>query len=178
MKMLTKKCCRCTKVKSIDDFHRAARSLCGVHSICKACKKIYMLNYSAVGKLKISKDKYRRSEKGTAKIREYTASEANKVIQKSYRNTPSGKACAVAKLAKYRAILLLAMPDWVDVKEMKAIYKNCSNKLEVDHIIPLQGDTISGLHVPWNTQYLTRAENAKKSNSFDGTYNNESWRRA
>jgi len=36
----------------------------------------------------------------------------------------------------------------------------------VDHIIPLQGETISGFHILKNLQYLTVSENSKKSNQF------------
>jgi hypothetical protein len=38
---------------------------------------------------------------------------------------------------------------------------------EVDHIIPLQGDTVSGLHVPTNLQVIPRSVNRAKWNSYE-----------
>jgi hypothetical protein len=68
--------------------------------------------------------------------------------------------------AKRRASKLKATPPWVDFKLIQDVYIKCPKGLEVDHIIPLQGKNVRGLHVPWNLQYLTRAENAHKSNKW------------
>jgi len=46
---------------------------------------------------------------------------------------------------------------------------------DLDHIIPLNHELVCGLNVPWNIQILTKSENNLKSNSFDGTCDNESW---
>jgi HNH endonuclease. len=50
--------------------------------------------------------------------------------------------------------------------EIAAIYAACPPGMEVDHIHPLQGKNASGLHVPWNLQYLPRLENRIKSNKL------------
>ena len=59
-------------------------------------------------------------------------------------------------------------PKWVDRKALLAIYGACPKGMHVDHIIPLKGlidgRPVSGLHVPWNLQYLTAEENRKKHN--------------
>lgn len=59
-------------------------------------------------------------------------------------------------------------PKWVDLKEILVIHSKCPVGYEVDHIVPLRGiidgRRVTGLHVPWNLQYLTSTENRKKNN--------------
>lgn len=49
-------------------------------------------------------------------------------------------------------------------KQIVEFYKNRPEGMEIDHIVPLNGPNVSGLHVPWNFQYLTPEENRTKSN--------------
>jgi hypothetical protein len=72
---------------------------------------------------------------------------------------------------RYRAI-----PSWLSDEQQQQInniYKECKEitmqtgvQHHVDHIIPIHGKTVSGLHVPENLQILTASENCSKKNSF------------
>jgi len=60
------------------------------------------------------------------------------------------------------------LPKWADIEAIRKFYMNKPQGYEVDHIIPLSGKTVSGLHVLENLQYLTIAENRSKNNKFIG----------
>lgn len=87
-----------------------------------------------------------------------------------------GKANASA--AKRRAKKHNATPAWLTEEcllKIDKIYilarkltKKTGTKYHVDHIIPLQGKTVCGLHVPTNLQILTQQENCSKSNKLGG----------
>lgn len=69
-----------------------------------------------------------------------------------------------AKSTGFKKKIKRNMPKWVNRKEILEIYKNRPQGYHVDHIIPLNGANVSGLHVPWNLQYLPALENIKKQN--------------
>jgi hypothetical protein len=54
------------------------------------------------------------------------------------------------------------------MERIKFFYDNCPEGCNVDHVIPLQGDTVSGINVHEDLQLLTATENLLKGNSFDG----------
>jgi hypothetical protein len=71
------------------------------------------------------------------------------------------------------------LPVWLteeNLKQIQVMYTLASSLTKttgiawhVDHIIPLQGKTVSGLHVPENLQVIPGSLNNKKSNKFEDT---------
>jgi hypothetical protein len=93
----------------------------------------------------------------------------HKQVYRDWVRTPEGKLLKRASTAKRRAARIQATPPWLtqqDHAEIKLFYSNCPEGYEVDHIIPLQGEFISGLHVLSNLQYLPMAENRSKHNRW------------
>jgi len=75
-----------------------------------------------------------------------------------------------AKQAERKAMQLQRTPKWLtleDLKAMEEIYKTCPEGYHVDHILPLNGDTVSGLHCPANLQHLSAADNIRKRNKHE-----------
>lgn len=81
---------------------------------------------------------------------------------------------AFARSAARRAKKLQAMPKWLTsahkshieayYETAKALSVQFGQQLDVDHIVPLQGKNVCGLHVPWNLQIMAHEANLSKSN--------------
>ena len=84
-----------------------------------------------------------------------------------------------AQKAKRRARKLTATPHWLtktDYKLIQDFYLLAQTITEftgilhhVDHIHPLQGKNVCGLHVPSNLQVIPASENTSKSNKFENS---------
>ena len=96
-----------------------------------------------------------------------------KIYAKKYRQTDKAKAIRCDIASRRRALLMNAQPEWVNKDDIKEVYIMAKDiqwlseeKMEVDHIIPLNSDKVCGLHVPWNLQIITKTKNIKKSNKL------------
>ena len=144
----------------------------------KEQKKIYWKQYSLKNKEKIKKRikeyELKNKEKISLRVklqRIRDSKQYKKNVKESklrYRINNREKYLLENKIqsAKRRAKLLQAIPKFANLDKIKEIYKNCPKGYEVDHIIPLQGKNVSGLHIETNLQYLPMLENRVKNNKF------------
>ncbi len=58
----------------------------------------------------------------------------------------------------------LATPAWACPRRLAQVYRDRPAGFVVDHVVPLNGRTVCGLHVPENLAYVRPAENYRKSN--------------
>jgi len=96
--------------------------------------------------------------------------------QREYWKRPENIGKRKAKKAKRRCTKLQRTPKWLTTEELiliKALYDQATNKTKetgvlwhVDHIIPLRGVDVSGLHVLSNLKVIPAKENMQKGNSY------------
>lgn len=115
------------------------------------------------------RERNRDAENAYHFVRRHFKPELVKGIQDKYRRENLGIYAAAA--AKRRASLLQATPSWADFEAIQLFYSlaSCFTEAtgiphEVDHFYPLQGEEVSGLHVPANLRVITRTDNRSKSN--------------
>ena len=168
------------------------------HSYCRQCLYEQQNRYEVSDRgrdvQREAQKRYSASKKGRAFEQEYMhayyqredVKEAARQFARDYYQRPEVKARWKAMDAERRALEHSATPPWLTDDhrgEIKAIY-SAANRREaetgiphhVDHIIPLKHPDVCGLHVHWNLRVLTATENLSKSNSFDGTLDNDGWR--
>ena len=132
---------------------------------CIVCKKERKKDYKARNKPKLAERR---------KLRRQRNPEAKRAQIKRWKLKNPAK--VTAQKAKRRAAKINRTPSWlrpVDLRHIQVYYEISKRQTQatgiehhVDHIIPLQGKIVSGLHVPWNLQVLEGLENLKKHNKL------------
>jgi hypothetical protein len=67
----------------------------------------------------------------------------------------------------------LSVESWSDIE---AFLLDRPDGCDLDHIIPLNHPDVCGLHNTWNFQWLSKDDNNLKSNKFDSTMDNNTWK--
>ena len=107
-----------------------------------------------------------------ARTRKWNAANPERKRQMDLEFAEKNKALITSYKAKRRATLRQAMPSWLtqdQILQIRAIYakaKRLSDETgiphDVDHIVPLAGKIVSGLHVPWNLRAIPKIENNRR----------------
>ena len=134
---------------------------------------------------------YNKSEAGQKAKREYYEKNREEVIARSQaRDTAKVTEYKTAYKQRnpdlYKELVSLrrrrfrqATPQWLSAEQKMEIRLKYRLAIElsrrtgvrhaVDHVVPLQGENVCGLHVPWNLEVITQDENLKKSNKLVDT---------
>jgi hypothetical protein len=115
---------------------------------------------------KVYDKKYRESSVGIEQRGTWVSQNREKVNKytSNWRKTNPGKANSYTQ--ERRARKLQRTPSWSETADIREYYSDCPGGYHVDHVIPLAGKTVCGLHVLANLQYLTALDNLRKSNKF------------
>jgi len=172
------KCRKCNSHKAVSEF--PAAQLSHGDYICRICKAKYLRQYKLANKEQIklaNKSYYDKNAKKISELKkQYRAEKAGILNQKTAEWKCKNKPALRAMYAKRRASVLKATPKWlneIDYERIKNCYKLAElqtqltgNKWHVDHIIPLQGKEVCGLHVPSNLRAIPWLQNVKKGNKL------------
>lgn len=130
-----------------------------VNGFCTACEKVknnsefrqeYMAEYASNNKEKIKEIAARWVQNNKGKVNSFTAA----------RHT--------AKMKRQPTWLSKEQKQYIRcLYQLSAMRSRESDiKWHVDHVVPLQGENVSGLHVPWNLKVIPAADNIKKTNKW------------
>ena len=130
---------------------------------CKSCSKLAIKKWR--------KENPEKSALCNARSRKKNIENALRLVREYKKRNP--EKCRAWSNARQRRVRNF-IPAWADMKKIEAIYEEASRLTketgiphEVDHIVPLNGKTVSGLHVEGNLQILMADENRRKSNKFE-----------
>lgn len=172
-----KVCSSCKATMDLSMFHRDSQKKDGLAYSCKLCRR---LSSESWGK--------RNPEKKKASVRRWHDSNRDRIslVNHAWRRGNQEKLQQINKLWRLsnkelinfygsmrRARQFQQTPTWADENVILSFYREAERLTrqtgvphQVDHIVPLQGRSVSGLHSQHNLQVITAAENRRKSNRW------------
>lgn len=147
--MGVKTCNACHESKELSEFHNNQFARDGKAFKCKSCAKKHRKKNYKDNKVNGQEKKWK--EGWHVRNPEMQAIYARRRTERISQNTP----------------------PWADMAAINEIYRKAFKmraeglNVVVDHIIPLRGELVSGLHVPENLQIIGRFSNAEKSNKYE-----------
>lgn len=97
----------------------------------------------------------------------------DKTKEQARANYRRNKHLFISGVKRYKIAKMRNTPVWSDNVEINKLYKLAASVTRetgvphhVDHIVPLQGEYVSGLHVSWNLQVIPAKDNLSKGNKW------------
>jgi len=189
--MVLKQCKECKVFKSKKSYHLDKHGRDGLKATCKACRLKKLKVYCDANREKLreyarnhkeqryewlKQDRKLNPKKHKKRQQAYYKTH-KKHIEEYYNKYFTSRPGYMAYIrANQTWKNHNRMPKWLTKEHKEEIYqwyRDCAElqwlseeRLVVDHIVPLNGKNVSGLHVPWNLQILTNSENSRKGNKF------------
>jgi len=184
---MLKKCNKCQAEKPANDFYANRRMKDGLNTFCILCHKLDNVTRKKKNR---ADENFALTEKTNAKKNRLPKLAFYNELTRLWRKNNSEYVKSYAKnyrqqnkqylnfLCQKRKISLLhRTPSWLtedDLWMMEEIYKFAAYRTQyfgfawhVDHIVPLRGKIVSGLHVPANLQVVPWIDNQRKTNKFE-----------
>lgn len=169
-------CGGCRKLFPKEKFHISASRSTGISNRCKPCASAYSVSWRKNNPERFAKNfaNYAASEKrkeSSAAWRKKNREAMNEYMRE-WRKTNSYSAFTRGKLRANRAI-----PPWADLQKISEIYEDARQRKavtnedwHVDHIVPLNGKNVCGLHVDYNMRVIPASDNRAKKNHFEDSF--------
>ena len=158
-----KTCTKCNIVKELTEFYRHKNHKDGRSYNCKVCHQKARKQY-----YQDNKDK----EKQLSALRVKNNPERHRAYYNNYYNNNRHKEIQRSRVKQLKRNQ--CMPEWADLDAIKIVYDEAKRltlmhgiQYHVDHIIPLQGKLVCGLHIHTNLRVLPAKDNLSKSNTYD-----------
>jgi len=173
-----KYCPKCGDIKKLHKFSKNTRNGNSTYqNYCRSCNRKYMVDMGFTKKRYESSKKYDRSQKKKDYMKIYDLKRKEYIKERKRKYREQNRELLAPKeryrANKRRAKKYNATPSWSQEDKIKVLYEKAKwlesltgFKYHVDHIIPLQGENVCGLHVWENLQILESRLNISKSNKF------------
>lgn len=165
--MPTRICSKCSFEKELDCFTKNSKCLLGRTSVCKTCMNIwYRENYKKDPSKVYDKNKKSRAKRASEGFDIY---KSIRTYRKNFPEKHNLKQKIRESMKRGRVPSWASSQDEEDIKNMYKLAQRleqlCGVKYHVDHIVPLNGKNVCGLHTPKNLQILESSLNINKSNT-------------
>ena len=175
--MQSKACSMCKSNKPLAMFSPDVRTRSGVQSRCKPCQanvsKALRINDPEKHRAAVKASTQKHYVKKLQRNATYRLKNPQKVVVWKQQDRLTNRSRVLADNAYRRAATKQRTAAWANLAAIKSIYEEAQQVsmlvgdwYHVDHVIPLMGKDVCGLHVETNLQIIPAVENLRKGVSY------------